>query len=96
LAELQRNRARWARPSALAGVEFDTVGMRRRFERLHAQFAAEFDALPSYSSLAKCGFGPGFTEVDARTLYYMLRDLKPARYLEVGSGLSTYYCSLAA
>jgi hypothetical protein len=25
----------------------------------------------------------------------MVRSLKPARYLEIGSGLSTYYCQLA-
>jgi hypothetical protein len=96
LADLERNRARWNRPSSLAGVRIDTTGMRHRFERLHALYAAEFDALPPYSELAARGLGPGFTEVDARTLYYMLRDLKPNRYLEVGSGLSTYYCSLAA
>lgn len=95
LADLERNRARWNRASSLAGVNLDTIGMRRRFERLHERFAAEFDALPSYSELSKLGFGPGFTDVDARTLYYMLRDLKPNRYLEVGSGLSTYYSAQA-
>jgi hypothetical protein len=34
--------------------------------------------------------------VDALTLYMMIRHLKPRRYIEVGSGVSTYYCSLAA
>jgi predicted O-methyltransferase YrrM len=34
--------------------------------------------------------------VDALTLYLMLRHHKPARYLEVGSGLSTDYALLAA
>ncbi len=29
------------------------------------------------------------------TLFAMIRKLRPARYFEVGSGLSTYYCSLA-
>ena len=38
----------------------------------------------------------GYTEMDALTLYLMVRSLKPKRYVEVGSGLSTYYCSLAA
>ena len=28
--------------------------------------------------------------------YMMVRYFKPRRYIEVGSGLSTYYCSLAA
>jgi hypothetical protein len=42
------------------------------------------------------GFGPGYTAVDALTLYMMIRDLKPRHYIEVGSGVSTFYCSLAA
>ena len=42
------------------------------------------------------GFGPGYTAVDAMTLYMMIRHLKPRRYIEVGSGVSTFYCSLAA
>jgi len=96
LSNLQRNKARWARPSSLGGVEIDAAATRERFERLHAQYGADFDKLPSYAELAKVGFGPGFTPVDARTQFYMLRDLKPRRYLEVGSGLSTYYCTLAA
>jgi len=29
-------------------------------------------------------------------LYFMIRDIKPRRYTEIGSGVSTYYCSLAA
>ncbi len=96
LSELKRNRARWARPSSMGGVNLDVNVTRQRFERLHSLYGAELDALPSYDELAGIGFGPGFTPVDARTQYYMLRDLKPRRYLEVGSGLSTYYCSLAA
>jgi hypothetical protein len=35
--------------------------------------------------------GPGFTIIDAMTLYLMLRDLKPRRFVEIGSGFSTYY-----
>jgi hypothetical protein len=96
LANLERKKARWNRPSSLAGVDIDLDGTRSRFERLHAQFGAEFDALPTYNELAQIGFGPGYTPFDARAQYYMLRDLKPRRYLEVGSGLSTYYCTLAA
>lgn len=56
----------------------------------------EFSAIPSYSTLQNLGFGPGYTALDALTLYMMVRDLKPKRYMEIGAGLSTYYCSLAA
>jgi hypothetical protein len=59
-------------------------------------YYAEFAALPPYSEMQRRGFGPGFTAVDALTLYMMIRDVKPSQYVEVGSGLSTYYCALAA
>src|SRR3546814_17663664 len=48
-----------------------------------------------YLANTRKGFGPGYPEFDARTLYYFLREHKPKRYLEVGSGLSTFYASLA-
>ena len=49
-----------------------------------------------YLANTRKGFGPGYPQFDARTLYYQLREHKPKRYLEIGSGLSTYYTSLAA
>ena len=51
--------------------------------------------MPPYGPLCQAGYGPGYTHVDAFTLYAMLRQLQPIRYLEIGSGLSTYYCHLA-
>ena len=56
----------------------------------------ELDQLPPYEQSLQVGFGPGYTKLDAKILYVMLRVHKPARYLEVGSGLSTFYASLAA
>jgi len=96
LADLRKNKARWYRSSQLVGVAYDVAGMQSLLERLHASYGAEFAALPPYEELATVGYGPGFTPGDALTQYLMLRDLKPRRYLEIGSGLSTYYCSLAS
>jgi predicted O-methyltransferase YrrM len=64
--------------------------------RLLSLYRAELDALPAFERLEAAGFGVGYNDVDALMLYMQIRDLKPARYLEVGSGLSTYYCHLAA
>jgi hypothetical protein len=94
--ELKRNRARWDKPSALGGIKFDLESMESNFSRLLDRYGEEFASYPAYKQLLEIGFGPGYTAVDALTLYIMIRDLKPARYLEVGSGLSTYYASLAA
>ena len=93
---LVKNAARWNKPSALAGVNYDLDGLKRSLKRLVDKYGQEFNALPSYSENRALGFGPGYTQLDAMLLYMMVRELRPRRYLEVGSGLSTYYCSQAA
>src|SRR6185369_658023 len=92
---LRRNESRWFKPSNLGGVRYDLEAMMQFAQNLTARFAKEYETLPAYTENQKKGFGPGFTALDARFLYYMLRDLQPGHYLEVGSGLSTYYSSLA-
>lgn len=96
VAELQRHAGRWHRPSRMAGIGFDLPAMRSALEGMLAAHGAEYAALPSYDELKARKHGPGFTRVDALTLYLMLRHHRPARYLEVGSGLSTDYALLAA
>ncbi len=93
---LERNERRWNRPSAMAGVSFDVDRYKRRLAELIQKYADELRALPPYAEVVSLGFGPGYTELDALVLYMMIRETRPRRYLEVGSGVSTYYCSLAA
>ncbi len=96
-AEIEKTRARWDRPSTLTGLELDVPGMQKRLGELADAWEAEFQQVAGdYLANTRRGFGPGCPEFDARTLYYMLREHRPARYLEVGSGLSTFYASLAA
>ncbi len=93
---LARSRQRWDRPSELPGLHVDLDTLEQRLRQIVGRYGAEYQALPGYKDAKKMGYGPGFTEVDALLLYCMLRDLKPARYIEVGSGLSTYYAWLAS
>lgn len=93
--QLRRRKARWAKPSPLAGLRYDLPAMQRRFDTLAQARLEEFKALPPYATLCQAGYGPGYPHVDAFTLYAMLRETQPARYMEVGSGLSTYYSHLA-
>jgi predicted O-methyltransferase YrrM len=96
-AEIEKTRARWDRPSTLTGLELDVPGMQKRLGELADSWEREFQEVAGdYLANTRRGFGPGYPEFDARTLYYMLREHRPARYLEVGSGLSTFYASLAA
>ena len=96
VADLKSTYERWSRPSALKGVHYDLEAMKRDLTALLARYLPEYAEIPPYEQLREIGFGPGYTAVDALTLYMMIRHRKPKRYLEVGSGLSTYYCSLAA
>jgi len=97
LSEIEETRARWDRPSALSGLDIDVPAMQKRLGALADEWEAEFaEETGDYLANTRRGFGPGYPQFDARTLYYMLREHKPAKYLEVGSGLSTYYASLAA
>ncbi|MGH8961056.1 MAG: class I SAM-dependent methyltransferase [Jatrophihabitantaceae bacterium] len=96
LSELANSRARWDRPSALAGVEIDLPGLKKRLGELADRWEDDFlKSTGDYRANQSQGFGPGYPQGDARTLFYLLREHKPARYLEVGSGLSTYYATLA-
>jgi hypothetical protein len=96
VSDLKSTFDRWYRPSPLKGIEYDLDQMKTTLSGLLSRYESEFLGVPPYEELQRVGFGPGYTAVDALTLYMMIRQLKPKRYVEVGSGLSTYYCSLAA
>jgi len=86
---------RWTKPSSLLGVAYDLEDMKITLADLVGRYHEEFRGLLPYEEALALGFGPGYTRLDAFVLYAMLRAKKPARYVEVGSGLSTYYASLA-
>jgi hypothetical protein len=94
-SELARRRARWDRPSALGGIVYDLDAMRAATEQLLREHGESYRALPAYDELAHRGYGPGFTVLDGMLLFLMLRARKPRLFVEVGSGLSTCYASLA-
>jgi len=95
VARFRTNVARWNRPSALQGLEYDLAAMKSVLAELLARYLEEFLTYSPYAEVRQMGFRPGYTAVDALTLYMMIRHLKPQRNIEVGSGISTYSCSLA-
>ena len=96
VAELERHQGRWHRPSALRGIAYDHDAMEATLAALVADFGGEYAALPPYDRIREERRGPGFTRVDALVLHTMLRRHRPARFLEVGSGLSSWYAAQAA
>jgi predicted O-methyltransferase YrrM len=93
--ELLRHRARWDRPSQLVGIDYDLDAMRALHRELVERYLGEWRDLPPYTECKRLGYGPGFTELDAQGLYSMLRQRQPRRFVEVGSGLSTWYAARA-
>jgi predicted O-methyltransferase YrrM len=96
VAELRSHVERWHRPSRMPGIAFDLPAMMATLEELTARYLPEYSQLPAYDEIKRQRRGPGFTRVDALVLYLMLRRHQPARWVEVGSGLSTWYASQAA
>jgi Methyltransferase domain len=95
LEHLYLNRKRWEKPSRLTGLEYNVAEMRELFTELLEKHADRMAETKSYEEIARAGYGPGYPRLDAIVSYCMLRKFKPARYLEVGSGLSTYVAWLA-
>lgn len=94
--DLKKNQARWDRSSQLSGIQYDLDAFKTTLKNLLEEYLDEFNQYPSYENIAHQRFGPGYTAVDAITLYMMIRSLKPKKYIEIGSGISTFYCSMAA
>jgi hypothetical protein len=91
LSELEETRELWDKPSEMVGVRYSLDDMRTILDRCAQQFGAEYGELPDYDEVKTFGLGPGFTIIDAMTLYFMVRDIKPKRFFEIGSGFSTYF-----
>ena len=96
LSEVAESRELWDRPSELVGLRYDLDGMKSLLAGMIEAFGGEFEALPPHGEIRALGYGPGFPVIDAMTTYLMVRNLRPSRYIEIGSGLSTYYAWLAA
>jgi hypothetical protein len=96
ISHLKHNINRWCKPSEMIGVEYDIESMKEFLNNLEKKYSDEYKTFNIYKEYDAKEYGVGFTKMDAMLLYYMVRDIKPSRYIEVGSGLSTKYCTLAA
>ena len=74
-------------------VEFDIDGQRRQVRRLGGAYRAEIETLAV--SRAFDFANEYFAGLDAAMYYAIIRDVKPARVVEIGSGMSTRIAALA-
>jgi hypothetical protein len=89
----------WQRSSELVGVDLREPEQVELVSRMGAAFGRECRQLPFSPGTAdhRFYFGNGwFDGIDAELLYCMIRQFKPARVIEVGSGYSTLIAIEAA
>ncbi len=76
-----------ARRRISPAVDFDLDGQQRLAGRLASNFGAELESVAESRAF---DFANGyFAGLDAATYYALIRDLRPARVVEIGSGMST-------
>ncbi len=81
----------WQKASDLPGVEMNEAGQLDRL-RGFLRFREEYDRFPAAPTAVPHEFhfaNPMFSGTDALALYCMVRDVRPALIVEVGSGFST-------
>lgn len=99
IIELKRTVDVWAKPSAMAGVETDLDRQIDNLRRVCVPFQNEFRGNKNYIHAINQKFGAGrsrfFGYIEAQVLHAAIRYYKPARLIEIGSGVPTY-CSAQA
>lgn len=78
--------------SELPGIDMNPEGQIALLERLEAQYKEEYDRFPYAPTDRPDEFyfnNTLFESVDAEMLYCMVREFKPRRVIEIGSGFST-------
>jgi hypothetical protein len=94
IIELERTVDLWAKPSAMSGVDVDLDEQIDNLRRVCAPFQKEFYGNPHYRHAVNQPFGSGrsrtFGYIEAQVMHAVVRHYKPARLIEIGSGVPTY------
>jgi hypothetical protein len=94
IIELEQTVDLWAKPSAMSGVDVDLDEQVANLRRVCAPYQQEFSGNPYYRHAVNQPFGSGrsrtFGYVEAQVLHAVVRHYKPARLIEIGSGVPTY------
>jgi hypothetical protein len=88
----------WNRYSEMIGVRVGAVEQRELLSYFVARYRAEYNLLPFEPTDVPHQYwinNDAVTSVDGEILYCMVRDFKPQKILEIGSGKSTYLMAQA-
>jgi hypothetical protein len=95
LRELRRHPARWTERSALRGVAVDLDRQLTFLRTQLAPYEPEYRGAAAFRQACSGAFGPGYGYIESQALHGFIRATRPARVIEIGSGVSTY-CMLQA
>jgi len=87
--ELERSRARWARPSELPGIDAPVEAQAEALRRICGPWQGETRGNAVYREAVLGRFGPGYGYIEAQALHAVVRHFRPRRVVEVGSGVSS-------
>jgi len=90
VVELERTKHRWAKKSELPGINAPLDAQAGNLRRICLPYLAEYAGNETYLEGVSRHFGPGYGYIEAQALHGVLRHYRPARVIEVGSGVSTY------
>ena len=95
VVELERTKQRWAKKSELPGIDAALDEQAANLSRICLPYRDEYSANKAYLDGTSGHFGPGYGYIEAQALHGVLRHYRPARVIEVGSGVSTW-CMVTA
>jgi hypothetical protein len=92
----QRKAEIWPERNEVQGIEFDADGHRRLLAEVFPKWLQDFDypyeLADATDQAGRVGFYLGndqFSNIDARSLFVFMREFRPNRVIEVGSGYSS-------
>lgn len=90
VGSVKKNLPRWYKEDTSPGINWELENQLALLEQLKP-YMFEVAAMPPFLAITQDGYGPGYGEIEAHLLYLMLRHVKPAKVVEIGSGVSTFY-----
>ena len=95
IIELKKTKHLWAKKSKLPGLKIDLNEQLKAIKKICLPYKSEYKNNFNFQYAVENAFGPGFDYIEAQTLHAIVRFFKPAKIVEVGSGVSSW-CMLKA
>lgn len=90
IRQLRKTRPLWTTKSDLPGLAVDLDAQAAALRAICLPYQPEYAGNPTFREATARGMGPGFGYIEAQALHAVIRHYRPARIVEVGSGVSTY------